>query len=125
MQVTTSVDRKQKSSTVATMDHRGVFQAQGAGMQESEKWNQPQPLTAVDGHSLLESLREKIAPTEAAIRAGAFADAHGFIDAARIVGGAPQDNRYPLKKTFRVFPDPRGRRDRRVDIEVHAGRAFV
>jgi len=94
-------------------------------MQESEKWNQPKPLAAVDGHRLLDDLREKIAPTEAAIRADAFVDAHGFIEEARAVGGAPQDKRYPLKKTFRVFPDPRGRRDRRVDIEVHAGLAFV
>jgi hypothetical protein len=98
------------------MDHRGRFQAQGGGLEESEPWNEEEPLRAAKGRQLLESLRLKIPAREAELRREAFMKAHRFIDSAATSGGVG-----PCKKTFLV----RGSRDQRVDIEVQSGLAFV
>lgn len=98
------------------MDHRGRFQAQGGGLEESEPWNEPEPLRATEGHILLTRLEGKIQPKEAMIRRDAFEKAHRFINSAAAAGGVGQ-----CKKTLRV----RGSRDQRVDIEVQSGLAFV
>ncbi len=34
------------------MDHRGRFQAQGGGIEESEPWNEPDPTGRPDGPPL-------------------------------------------------------------------------
>lgn len=97
------------------MDHRGRFQAQGGGLEESEPWDEPRPLQALTGHILLSGLRFKIPTREATIRRDSFLKAHRFIDSAASSGGVG-----PCKKSFVV----RGSRDQRVDIEVQSGLAF-
>jgi hypothetical protein len=98
------------------MDHRGRFQAQGGGLEESEAWNEDVPLQALKGHHLLSGLRTKIPTREAMLRRDSFGKAHRFIDSAASSGGVD-----PCKKSFLV----RGSRDQRVDIEVQSGLAFV
>ena len=99
------------------MDHRGPFQAQGEGLEESESWNEEHPLQALKGHHLLSGLQLKIPAREAAIRRDSFIKAHRFIDSAASSCGVT-----PCKKSFPV----RGSRSgRRVDIEVLSGLAFV
>lgn len=98
------------------MNHRGRFQAQGGGLEESEPWNEDEPLQALKGHHLLSRLQDKIPVREGKVRQGSFLKAHRFIDSAASSGGVG-----PCKKSFVV----RGSRDRRVDIEVQSGLAFV
>jgi hypothetical protein len=85
-------------------------------LQESEPWDEEEPLRALQGHHLLSGLRLKIPPREAALRDESFLKAHRFIDSAASSGGVGF-----CKKSFVV----RGSRDRRVDIEVQSGLAFV
>lgn len=98
------------------MDHRGRFQAQGGGLEESEPWTQEEPLQASTGHLLLCRLEDKIPAREAELRRDSFQKAHRFIDSAAASGGVG-----PCKKTFLV----RGSRDQRVDVEVQSGLAFI
>jgi hypothetical protein len=98
------------------MDHRGRFQAQGGSLQESEPWDEDQALRALKAHHLLEGLRLKIRPGEAEHRQEPFLKAHRFIDSAATSGGVGF-----CKKSYVA----RGSRDRRVDIEVQSGLAFV
>jgi hypothetical protein len=99
------------------MDHRGRFQAQGGGIQESEPWDDPDPLTGFKAHHLLAALKSKIPQSEAALRGPSFLKAHGFIDRCAAHGGIG-----PTKQTW---PKPSRKDSRRVDIEVQSGRAFV
>ena len=99
------------------MEHRGRFQAQGGGLEESEPWAEEEPLQALQGHRLLAGLQLKIPRREADLREKAFEDAHKYIDRAAASGGVGP----PLKKSYVV----RGSRDQRVDIEVQKGLAFV
>ena len=85
-------------------------------MEESEPWNEENPLQALKGHHLLSGLQSKIPPREATLRHDSFTKAHRFIDSAASSGGVG-----PCKKSFLV----RGSRDQRVDIEVQSGLAFV
>src|SRR5690349_12939887 len=98
------------------MDHRGRFQSQGGGLEESEPWNEPEALQALKGHHLLSGLQYKIPYKEAEIRHDSFIKAHRFIDSAASAGGVG-----PCKKSFLV----RGSRAQRVDIEVQSGLAFI
>lgn len=98
------------------MDHRGRFQAQGGGLEASEPWSEPEPLQASRGHHLLSRLQDRIPEGEARIRQDSFEKAHRFIDSAASSGGVG-----PCKKSFVV----RNRGDRRVNIEVQSGLAFV
>ena len=104
------------SSSEFTMDHRGRFQAQGRGLEESEPWDEEEPLRALQAHHLLDGLRLRIPPREAAHRQEPFWKAHRFIDSAATSGGVGF-----CKKSYVA----RGSRDRRVDIEVQSGLAFV
>jgi hypothetical protein len=99
-------------------DHRGRWQAQGQGLEESEAWNQPVALSAQDGENLLSRLESKIGPNEAAHRAAGFRKARDFIERARRAGGI----HVQVIRSFTVPNDPTGRR---VDLEVRAGSAFV
>jgi hypothetical protein len=85
-------------------------------LEESEPWNEEEPLPAPRGHDLLSKLEAKIPRGEAALRQESFAKAHRFIDSGASSGGVG-----PCKKSFVV----RGSRDQRVDIEVLSGLAFV
>jgi hypothetical protein len=102
-------------------DHRGRFQAQGGrgrGLQQSEAWGQSEPITAVAGHSLLDTLWAKLGKSDQALRQEGFNQAHGFIQSALEAGGVG-----PIMKTY-----PKGKlraTDGRVDVEVRKGLAFV
>ncbi|GAC1475310.1 MAG: hypothetical protein NVSMB9_27520 [Isosphaeraceae bacterium] len=100
------------------MNHRGRVQAQGGGVEESEPWTQDDPLLVADGQQKLVVLRDKLIPVEQAFRHGAFLDAHRFMERAADAGGA----RAGTKKSY---PQPTRKDQRRVDIEVHKGLAFI
>ena len=97
--------------------HRGRFQAQGGGIEESEPWNQDSPVTADRGHGLLNALAAKLSKREREVRQAQFDRAHLCIDRAAAVGGLEA----PFAKSFGLPTDPKIR----VDIEIKAGRAFV
>jgi hypothetical protein len=99
-------------------DNRGRLQAQGGGVEESETWAQDAPLPLPDGHKKLERLREKLRPAEQRMRTEAFTEATQFIDHVATIGGAEAG-------TKKSFPQKARRDHRRVDIEVHKGKAFV
>jgi hypothetical protein len=99
------------------MEHRGRFQAQGGGFEESVPWDQDDPPTARDGHRLLTRLKYQLDKAEYLLRREAFQRAHRFIDGASASGGVG-----PTKQSW---PQPPRRDQRWVDIEVQAGRAFV
>ena len=95
--------------------HRGRIQAQGGGLEESETWQQAEPLSKKDGLYLLDKLRNKLPKKEQAIRDRPFKDAQRFIEQAE---GGPDA---PVRRTFRN----RKTKDVRVDIEVWSGIAFI
>jgi hypothetical protein len=67
---------------------------------------------------MIDTLKEKLTPPEQQHREEAFGQAHVFVQRAEAKGGVDA----PVSKSFPHTP----RRDqRRVDIEVHAGTAFV
>jgi len=99
------------------MDHRGRFQAQGGGIEESEPWQQASPLVDVVARDLLARLERKIPAREAEIRRQAFRKARDFIDKCAAAGGIG-----PIKQSW---PKPARSDSRRVDIEVNSGIAFV
>lgn len=97
--------------------HRGRFQAQGGGVEESEAWSQQSPLTRTKALSLLQRLIQKLLPKDYAKRKQAFEKAENFVNNASENGGIFA----VIKKTFKV----KGSKDERVDIEVLGGKAFV
>jgi hypothetical protein len=99
------------------MEHRGRFQAQGGGIEESEAWDEEDPLTERDGHTLLTRLKYRLNKDEFLLRQQAFQKAHRFVENAAVSGGVG-----PTKQSW---PQPPRRDHRRVDIEVQSGRAFV
>jgi hypothetical protein len=99
--------------------HRGRVQAQGGGVEESVPWNELAPPTESMGHTMLDELRDKLLSAEQRFRESAFKQAHRFVKEAARGGGVSS----PVRKTFLVRPITR--ENRRVDIEVHKGQAFV
>ena len=105
------------SSGRAQNPHAGRFQAHGmGGVVESEAWDEADPLGAVEGHRKLGALKYKLSNNEYLLLAEAFQKAHGFVEGARPYGVGP---------TKQSWPQPPRRDQRRVDIEVQAGLAFV
>lgn len=100
------------------LPYRGRWQAQGANIQASERWAQDDPLSAVDGRRLLTTLKLGLAPAEQARRAVAFVRANRYVDIMEAAGGVAA----PVIKSFPVANDAD---ERRVDLEVKAGMAFV
>ena len=98
--------------------HRGRIQVQGGGVEESIPWTRGTPPNASEGHDMLNELHARLTPLEQRSREVTFTKAHEFIDRVAKVGGA----HHPVKKTFLVSP---GRDNRRIDIEVIIGLAFV
>jgi len=98
--------------------HRGRVQAQGGGVEESVPWAQDQPPTAREGHEMLNALEVRLTARESACRAEAFRQAHEYIDRAARVGGSHAPDR-------KSYPAPPRKDQRRVDIEVLKGIAFV
>ncbi len=96
-------------------EHRGRIQAQGGGLEESESWNQDEPLTRKDGLRLLNELKSKLSLKDREMREKQFEDAERFIKG--VEGGIQS----PERKSFQ----DRKTKDVRVDIEVWGGFAFV
>ncbi|MCB0550778.1 MAG: hypothetical protein KDD19_24625 [Phaeodactylibacter sp.] len=96
--------------------HRGRFQAQGDGLEESESWSQDEPLTKSNALELLGKLKGKLKPADVEKRKKSFEKAKRMIEDAE--GGIDA-----VKK--RSFYDDRKRRDIRVDVEILGGKAFV
>lgn len=99
----------------ATPAHRGRVQAQGGGTQRSVSWAQSAAPTEADGHRMLDELYKQLTTREQNEREDSFRLAHNFVDSAADNGGvdAPVSKSFPRRRTIRV------------DIEVHAGKAFV
>ena len=98
--------------------HRGRFQAQGGGIEESEAWAQSLPLPASDAYNLLKRLKGKLTGAEFGMRERAFEKAEQYVHEASRNGGI----RGLMKASF---PQPPRSDQRRVDIEVSKGLAFV
>lgn len=103
------------------MDHGGRIQAQGGNVEKSRKWSQNTPLLASSGYAHLESLKLDIGKREANLRSEGFVQARRYMDRMLALGGTEQAPPIILKS----YPQPPAPRGRRVDIEVHRGRAFI
>ena len=101
---------------VCGSDHRGRWQAQGGGLEESEPWSQSMPLTLAQGLLLLETLELKLKPKDRRAREAAFEMARVWATRAASSGGASA----PVSKSF-----PGGGNPIRVDVEVKKGIAFL
>lgn len=99
------------------LEHRGRFQAQGGGVEESEPWAQDTPLSVKKAKNLLSLLVEKLKPKDYERRKKQFSKAEKLIEGAGKNGGVFAR----FSKTFLV----KGSKDERVDIEVLSGKAFV
>lgn len=95
--------------------HRGRFQAQGGGLEESESWGQDEPISKVKGLELLSKLKNKLKKKDRELREKQFDAAERYVE--QVEGGIDAVK----KKTFRN----RKTKDVRVDIEVLSGRAFI
>jgi len=98
--------------------HRGRWQAQGKGLEESEPWSQATPLTLSQGLLLLDKLEAKLKPKDRRARATGFEMARVFATRAAAAGGitvAGPD----IKRSF-----PPGNAIR-VDVEIRKGTAFI
>lgn len=98
------------------LDHRGRFQAQGDGLEESEPWAQKSPIPKPDAHHLVDNLAESLSKSDFEKRRVAFTKCRRFIDQTPTVGMSP------VKKSY---SNDLQHRDIRVDIEIQAGLAFV
>ena len=99
------------------MTHRGRIQAQGGGLEESVSWSQPTSPTMEDGLKMIEHLQSKLSHRELLIRKKEFEKAKMFIRQAAEKGGVDAQ----VRKSFRV----KNTRDKRIDLEVIEGRAFI
>ena len=102
---------------MAKKKHRGRIQAQGDGLEASENWAQDEPLTAKDGKTLLQRLKDKIPKKELKKREKEFDKAEDLIDRSESTGGLHAH----YGKSFQRDSDS----DVRVDVEVLGGTAFV
>lgn len=99
--------------------HRGRIQAQGGKpkLEKSEAWAQITPLTLSQGLALLDALTAKLTLNEATERSYGLAKAREFMIKKAAEGGAcPPD--------YGNWVTP-GTKDIRIDIEIHAGTAFI
>ncbi len=99
------------------MEHRGRFQAQGGGIEESESWAQSRPLSVKKALELLKRLIDKLHKEDYEKRKTPFLKTRAFIEEAGKNGGVSS----PVKRSFKV----KGSKDERVDIEVLSGKAFI
>jgi len=101
-------------------NHRGRWQAQGGGLEESEPWNQSTPLTLTQGLALLDKLEAKLRPSDRKARALYFEQARIYARRLAAGGGMSADN-------FRgkSFPTGVPSSHPRVDLEIRKGDAFI
>jgi len=100
--------------------HRGRIQSQGNGIEDSEKWNFKNPISSKTAKIKTDILKNRHTKRQRNERIEAFEKAKKFIDISEIAGGVEVIDK-PISKTFMV----KGSKDKRVDIEVKKGRAFV
>mgnify|MGYP006885816536 CR=1 FL=1 len=79
-------------------EHRGRFQAQGGGVEESEPWSEEKPLSISKALQLLANLIRKLSPTDYNRRRRAFEKVQEFVKEASENGGVFAK----LSKSFRV-----------------------
>ncbi len=106
------------------MAHDGSVQVHGkqSKLLASEKWNEPNPLTALQGHHILSGLtirvqRDNNADFQILTKENAFNKNHDWYDRVAKNGGHG-----PYKYTW---PKPSRKDQRRVDTNIDRGRAFV
>ena len=97
--------------------HRGRFQAQGDGAEESVNWARETAITKTDGYQYIERLKQKLKPAELRIRMECFHFAKDFVSRVPSSGICAQ-------VFYSCTPKP-PKKDIRVDIEVRAGVAFI
>lgn len=95
-------------------EHCGRIQAQGNGLEESETWQQSEPLSKEAGLTILEKLKNRLSTKDQKLREKPFQEAERFIEQSHGVDA-------PLRKSFRN----RKTKDVRVDVEVWSGTAFL
>lgn len=97
--------------------HRGRFQAQGAGVEQSVAWTLVSPSSKSHGNDCILKLRAKLSPAELLAREECFIKAVDFVNRAPSYGISAF-----LKHSCIPFPP---QKDIRVDIDVLAGVAFI
>lgn len=102
--------------------YEGRWQAQGGGVQESESWSQPMPLTLTKGLALLNMLEANLKPKDRKMRAPFFERARLFAKKLASVGGISAANfggskSFPRRNQPGSYP--------RVDLEINRGHAFT
>lgn len=95
--------------------NRGRFQAQGAGVEESESWCLESPPTKSNGHTMVEALKGKLNHKALRQRKVPFNKAKRFVETAPCVGWDVSVQSYAPCPPYK---------DVRVDIEIIKGRAF-
>jgi len=96
--------------------HRGRLQSQGGGLNDSTPWAQSVPLKHKSAIRMSQALEAMASRKEKKLRADAHNKSRAFINAAKAAGGSG-----PTSKTYMV----KGDKNRRVDIEVRDGEAFL
>lgn len=87
--------------------------------ERSRRWAQEAPRLADDGRADLDVLEGECSEAQRRVRALGFKQARRFVQQAEACGGlGPVSESFPRQK-------PPEHPDARVDIEVHAGIAFV
>lgn len=99
-----------------TAENRGRIQAQGGGIEESEPWADPVPLPCENGLAKSNTLESGLPRRERQVRAVAFNSAREFMRRCEENKGTGVTS-----KSYPVRDD----KNRRVDIEVRSGWAFV
>ena len=97
--------------------HRGRFQAQGDGTEESVNWARETPITKKDGYQSMARLKQKLKPSELRARSECFLMAEEYV--ARV------PSRGICAQVFYSCTPKPPKKDIRVDIEVRAGVAFI
>lgn len=97
--------------------HRGRFQAQGDGTEESVNWARETPITKDDGYQSINRLKLKLQPAELRVRTECFRLAEDYVSRVPPSGICAQ-------VFYSCTPKP-PKKDIRVDIEVRAGVAFI
>jgi len=100
---------------MARKEHRGRIQAQGGGLEASERWRQSEPLSKEKALALLTRLRSRLSPSEQTAREWLFEAAKCLIETAEGSIDAP------VRKSFNDPYDSK----LRLDVEVWSGAALV
>lgn len=97
--------------------HRGRIQSQGGNIEDSEPWNQENPILASVAKNMANILESRHSKKEKKLREIAFRRARAFIKQAKLNGGVS----HPVSQNYMI----KGDAHRRIDIEVKKGIAFV